>query len=63
MRLGIKKMIVQFRGQLLESVTVSMGLAIFPDHGGTVDEILQAADSALYQAKSEGRDRVIIFSK
>ena len=34
LRLGIKKMIVQFRGQLLESVTVSMGLAIFPDHGG-----------------------------
>jgi diguanylate cyclase (GGDEF)-like protein len=38
-------------------VTVSIGIAVFPDHGATGAAVLEAADDALYQAKSDGRNR------
>ncbi|HEV2854835.1 MAG TPA: GGDEF domain-containing protein [Thermoanaerobaculia bacterium] len=41
------------------SVTVSIGVAIWPDDGQTSAELLRRADQRLYQAKAEGRDRVI----
>ena len=37
-------------------LTVSAGVAIFPDHGGTASSLLAAADTALYSAKHAGRD-------
>jgi len=40
------------------SVTISQGLAQFPDHGGTVEDLIAAADKALYAAKAAGRNRV-----
>ena len=40
-------------------ITVSFGVATFPDHGKTSDEIIEAADRALYQAKAGGRDQVV----
>jgi diguanylate cyclase (GGDEF)-like protein len=39
-------------------ITASLGVAAYPVHGGTVDELLLAADTALYRAKNNGRDRV-----
>ncbi|MEJ2153813.1 MAG: diguanylate cyclase [Desulfobacteraceae bacterium] len=41
------------------SVTVSIGVAGFPDHGENTHSILGCADSALYQAKAGGRNRVV----
>ncbi|HSK95246.1 MAG TPA: sensor domain-containing diguanylate cyclase [Euzebyales bacterium] len=41
------------------SVTCSVGVAAYPVHGSTVDELLRRADTALYTAKSQGRDRVV----
>jgi len=38
--------------------TVSIGVAAFPEHGGTVDALSGAADHAMYDAKHTGRDRV-----
>jgi diguanylate cyclase (GGDEF)-like protein len=38
-------------------VTISIGIAAFPAHAGTPEELIAAADAALYQAKREGRDR------
>jgi diguanylate cyclase (GGDEF)-like protein len=37
-------------------VTVSVGVAVFPEHGATGAAVLQAADEALYAAKADGRD-------
>ncbi|MET7371099.1 diguanylate cyclase [Micromonospora arida] len=37
-------------------VTVSVGIAVFPDNGSTGREVLEAADDALYAAKAAGRD-------
>ena len=41
-------------------VTVSVGVAEFPEHGETPDGMIAAADSALYDAKYGGRDRVVM---
>ncbi len=38
-------------------VTVSIGIAVYPEHGGTGQQVLEVADDALYQAKARGRDR------
>jgi diguanylate cyclase (GGDEF)-like protein/PAS domain S-box-containing protein len=37
------------------SIGASIGIAMFPDHGATVEEIMQAADGAMYAAKAKGR--------
>jgi diguanylate cyclase (GGDEF)-like protein len=39
-------------------LTVSIGVAVFPADGLTVDDLLQRADRAMYAAKAAGRDRV-----
>jgi diguanylate cyclase (GGDEF)-like protein len=41
-------------------LTVSVGVAELPVHGTSPKELLEAADAALYRAKREGRDRVIM---
>jgi len=44
----------------LTRVTASIGVAVFPDHGRELDDVVQAADQAMYQAKRDGRDRIAI---
>ena len=41
-----------------KKVTISLGIAIFPDDGGTAEELIERADQALYRAKNGGRNRV-----
>lgn len=41
------------------SVTVSVGVAIWPEDGASLEEVLEVADSRLYRAKEEGRNRVV----
>jgi diguanylate cyclase (GGDEF)-like protein len=40
-------------------VTASIGVAMFPLHGSTLDDVIRVADFAMYQAKADGRDRVV----
>jgi diguanylate cyclase (GGDEF)-like protein len=39
-------------------ITMSVGVAVFPRHGGTAKEVVAAADAALYRAKAAGKNRV-----
>jgi diguanylate cyclase (GGDEF)-like protein len=43
-------------------VTMSIGIAEYPSHGDTPEELIASADAAMYKAKSQGRDRVIVAS-
>ena len=40
------------------SVTISLGVATFPDDGETASEIIESADKRLYQSKHNGRNQV-----
>jgi diguanylate cyclase (GGDEF)-like protein/PAS domain S-box-containing protein len=51
---------LQIEGQILPAVTLSLGVAVFPEHGATSAGILRAVDAALYRAKHEGRGRVVV---
>jgi diguanylate cyclase (GGDEF)-like protein/PAS domain S-box-containing protein len=44
----------------IRSLTASLGVALYPDHGATAVEVIRAADAALYRSKSEGRNRVTL---
>lgn len=57
-RAEAKKLRLTYGGAELPSVTVSLGVAVFPDHGIHPDQVVRAADNALYRAKKAGRDRV-----
>lgn len=41
----------------------SIGVSLFPDHGQDMDSLLQSADIAMYQAKSEGKSRFCFYSE
>jgi diguanylate cyclase (GGDEF)-like protein/PAS domain S-box-containing protein len=54
-------LLVPFAGQALRA-TISAGVAEYPTHGTTRDQLLHAADQALYLSKHGGRDMVTISS-
>ena len=59
MRLQVEKLALQTAGTDIGPVTISIGMAKFPVHGQTIEELLGAADKALYAAKNGGRNRVV----
>lgn len=44
-------------------LTISIGLAAFPDDGKSPEDLLRAADEALYESKRSGRNRVTAYLK
>ena len=49
-----------FRGRPVE-LTMSIGVATYPRDGESWEQLLDAADTALYEAKDAGRDQVVVF--
>ena len=62
LRLEISHLAVQHGGQSLGEITISIGVACYPTHGKILSDLIAAADSALYQAKRDGRNRVVTAS-
>jgi diguanylate cyclase (GGDEF)-like protein/PAS domain S-box-containing protein len=54
---------IHYGDEALGRITLSAGIAHMPDHGTTENELLRAADEALYSAKKAGRDRIVIYQK
>jgi diguanylate cyclase (GGDEF)-like protein len=63
LRQQAKQLKWQDASQFHEGITLSAGVAIYPEHGRTIENVLRAADAALYRAKQEGRDRVVVAGK
>ena len=40
--------------------TLSIGVSVVPEHGATPEEVIAQADEALYRAKAQGRDQVMV---
>jgi len=50
---------IHHRGRPIGHITISAGIACFPDHGRTVDALVRASDAALQRAKQEGGNRIV----
>ncbi len=61
LRKKISDMQMKFNGNGF-NISISIGIAVFPDHGADNDHILSRADEALYQAKESGRNKVVLFT-
>jgi diguanylate cyclase (GGDEF)-like protein/PAS domain S-box-containing protein len=55
---GVKQLHLSNRS--LRPLTISAGVALYPDHGSSGKDVIRAADAALYRAKADGRDRVMV---
>ncbi|MFZ5448432.1 MAG: diguanylate cyclase [Thermodesulfobacteriota bacterium] len=60
LRQGVSQLSVYHGEQLLENITISLGVAVFPEHAASTEGLLKAADEALYRAKAAGRNRVAV---
>jgi diguanylate cyclase (GGDEF)-like protein/PAS domain S-box-containing protein len=58
----IKKLEVKYVGETLAPISFSFGISTYPDSGSSAENLLRKADEALYRAKQQGRDRVVISS-
>jgi len=57
----VRKLDLKSGAGSIGKVTISAGVALYPEHGAHVETLLQAADTALYQAKNSGRDRLVVY--
>ncbi len=60
LRKSMKNLQLQYDGEMLGPVSLSLGVAVYPFHGETSENLFRAADAALYQAKADGRNCVSI---
>jgi len=54
LRKGAPALQVRHGDQYLSAITLSLGVAVLPDHGESGEAVLQAADAALYRARQSG---------
>lgn len=59
LRRSVSELAVRSYGEPLRPVTISIGVAIFPQNADRPQELLRSADRALYAAKHQGRNRVV----
>jgi len=59
-RAKVRELTILHQGRAVGILTVSVGVAELPVHGTSPKDLLEAADAALYRAKKEGRDRVVV---
>jgi diguanylate cyclase (GGDEF)-like protein/PAS domain S-box-containing protein len=62
LRSEVKSLRLKYKNEALGTLTISAGVAAFPEHGSTSDELLKIADQCLYESKSRGRDTVTVAS-
>jgi len=58
-RVAVQRMAIAPKKADTLHITISLGVATYPIHGAAIDEVLAAADAALYLAKNSGRNRVV----
>jgi len=59
-RSKLRELTVLHQGRTLGTITASIGVATLPDHGTSPKSLIEIADAALYRAKNQGRDRVVV---
>ena len=62
LRTAVHHLSVEHRKQPVGAITISLGVAVLPEHGSTPETLIESADRALYEAKARGRDRTVSAS-
>jgi diguanylate cyclase (GGDEF)-like protein/PAS domain S-box-containing protein len=60
LRSEVKSLRLRYKKQALGQLSISVGVAAFPEHGTSADELLKIADQCLYESKARGRDVVTV---
>ena len=61
-RQAIKNLRVNHNNSPVGTISISIGISIFPTHSNEMNDLIAKADAALYQAKSKGRDCIVMFN-
>jgi diguanylate cyclase (GGDEF)-like protein len=59
-RCSVQQLSINQGDVAIGKMTLSLGVASYPDQGKTPAELLRSADAALLRAKEQGRDRVLV---
>lgn len=59
-RQAVETMLFESREHRLR-ITISIGIAVYPEHGRSIDEVISHADQALYQSKESARNRATLY--
>ena len=62
LRSQVKLLRLKYKKETLGTLSISVGVAAFPEHGSTSAELLKTADQCLYESKARGRDVVTVAS-
>lgn len=57
----IRDIHLHYGGVLLSKITASIGIAMYPEHGENIQDLISAADAALYKAKNNGRNQAVVY--
>lgn len=60
LRKAVEAIAVRYGEKTLPRITISGGLAFFPDHGAMPQDLMKVADDALYDAKAKGRNQIVV---
>lgn len=60
LRKDVSAMALEHNGQDIGQITISIGVASYPQHGSIPDALVKSADESLYRAKEGGRNRVVV---
>ncbi len=63
LRRDVAALKVRYGGKTLPTITISLGVAAWPGDGRTPQELMKAADNALYEAKAKGRNRTCLAGR
>lgn len=63
MRSEVKQIECAYEGRDLPAASISIGVTQWPDYGTTSEDLIKAADRALYSAKHSGRDQLCAFGE
>jgi diguanylate cyclase (GGDEF)-like protein len=59
----IRRLTLEIDGASISTITISVGIAIYPEHGRNGEDLLREADEALYQAKALGKNQASLAGK
>lgn len=60
LRHEVSMLTIKYGAQILDSITISIGIAIYPENGISCEKLIESADRALYLAKNSGRNKVVL---